>query len=631
MSAPLQPSPPTLKFRSDNELQLIWQDNPPKESYKLLIEENGITLADISLTKSPGILTALKANSCYRIRLVAINIDGASPPSSTTVAWTALPQPTSRAALFSGTWDQSVNVTWDLTNDFNLTPNNSDMFVQIGRAISPHSPKELIGYGTITGLFIDLTATLGNIFYFLRFVQVNPGVTGGENLSNWSDHSEIFNTIRPPTITPKQTLPSESIGFNTYRFGADMRSDGGGGESSGGGDGGGDGGGGGRHEGSWDENNQDDRNDEFTSDDGGDGGNSVVERTETITSYNDGSVEVSRIERDAAGNRVETRISRDSAGNVHGTMTKYDSSNRVTERSEMRRSPRGDYSSTYDKYDSNGQTLDHRTYMESPSIRENKNPTLVRGPDGGFTVVQPGTSNTDRFQTPRPAVQRDNRPNQHNESSNQRPEDRSENGPRENRDLIPERPSGTNAQERPTRNNRNNTTIPSPSTGGRQGNPQFDSRLSTILSELQRRFPDARIRQTDGVRTVEQQAGLMATRAMQNPTDFMANYGAGAYATQMLAWLRNNPNLTHPQVTNHFVEVINQARAGGAYVSNHIASPNQPATAMDISMPRGGTAVQREVENAIRELGGSVNREPNAPTGPHIHFSVPRRRNGRRP
>jgi hypothetical protein len=157
--------------------------------------------------------------------------------------------------------------------------------------------------------------------------------------------------------------------------------------------------------------------------------------------------------------------------------------------------------------------------------------------------------------------------------------------------------------------------------GSARRNSQWaDDRVGTV----QREFPNANIRVTGRERTERRQAELMYDRARANREDLLNTYRNAGYAQQMDQWLRNNPNATREQAVSQFESYINQARRQGARVSNHLPSPNGNVVARDISIPSGGAGVQRQVEQRINELGGSVLREDAAPTGPHWHVQFNR-------
>ena len=318
----------------------------------------------------------------------------------------------------------------------------------------------------------------------------------------------------------------------------------------------------------------------------------------------------------------------------------FDASGNRVERMVLERSTEGrTVEATLDRYDADGHQTDHLRSVDGTLTPDSWRERLVAGPEGSFVPAREPIVNLSEAVTAEPAT-----PNTPQRPAGPRAPGRTPAAPPRN--AQPQAPNRrprneAGAGERPERNAPvRGGSAASPPNGGRQTGAapplathpdaaSLDPRLNDILSRVRERFPAAGIRSTSGVRTVHEQAQLMATRARANGRDFLANYGAGAYAREMLNWVGTNPGATHDDTTRQFEAIITRVRAAGSFVSNHIASPGRPATAMDLSLPRGGPEVRRAVENLIQELGGRVHPEPNAPTGPHLHIDVPQPGRGR--
>jgi hypothetical protein len=79
-------------------------------------------------------------------------------------------------------------------------------------------------------------------------------------------------------------------------------------------------------------------------------------------------------------------------------------------------------------------------------------------------------------------------------------------------------------------------------------------------------------------------------------------------------WFVGNPAATERATIDAFEELIDQARARGALVSNHLSN-----TARDISWPMGSGRQLDAIEARINQLGATVLREPHAAGGRHWH------------
>ena len=138
--------------------------------------------------------------------------------------------------------------------------------------------------------------------------------------------------------------------------------------------------------------------------------------------------------------------------------------------------------------------------------------------------------------------------------------------------------------------------------------------VDALIQMIQREFPNAGIRVTGGIRTVERQAQLMAQRRRQNRAQFISVYVPAAHITEMDNWVTTHPRATEAETVNAFIDIINRAVASGAVVSNHLGNH-----ARDISIPIGTPAVRQQIRNRIIALGGHVIDEHDATGGPHWH------------
>ena len=138
--------------------------------------------------------------------------------------------------------------------------------------------------------------------------------------------------------------------------------------------------------------------------------------------------------------------------------------------------------------------------------------------------------------------------------------------------------------------------------------------VEALVVQVQKQFPDARIRITSRGRTVHDQARLMAQRCRKNRDQFLHTYKSSRHITEMDDWVTANPHATEKAAIQAFEEIINRARQRGEAVSNHLSG-----RARDISIPIGGPNVQRQVRGFIEKLGGRVLDEHDAVGGPHWH------------
>lgn len=141
--------------------------------------------------------------------------------------------------------------------------------------------------------------------------------------------------------------------------------------------------------------------------------------------------------------------------------------------------------------------------------------------------------------------------------------------------------------------------------------------VDALIATIQREFPDAKIRITGRGRTVLRQAELMVQRRRQNRQQFLSTYRPAPHITEMDQWVSNHPQATEAQAVAAFVDIINRARRNGATVSNHLSD-----TARDISIPAGGPAVQAQILQRIKQLGGRVLDERDAVGGAHWHVDL---------
>ncbi|MGY0557319.1 MULTISPECIES: hypothetical protein [unclassified Lysobacter] len=138
--------------------------------------------------------------------------------------------------------------------------------------------------------------------------------------------------------------------------------------------------------------------------------------------------------------------------------------------------------------------------------------------------------------------------------------------------------------------------------------------IDELIRTIQLEFPDARIRITGRARTIRRQAELMAQRIRVSRGEFLTTYRMTRHITEMDEWFRGYPRATETETVDAFEALIEQARARGAQVSNHLSN-----TARDISWPSGSHRELDLIEARIQELGASVLREPRAAGGRHWH------------
>lgn len=151
-------------------------------------------------------------------------------------------------------------------------------------------------------------------------------------------------------------------------------------------------------------------------------------------------------------------------------------------------------------------------------------------------------------------------------------------------------------------------------TNGRNVPPIRPANIDQLLLTIQNEFPTAGIRITGRARTIRRQAELMAQRIRANRQEFLRTYRPAQHITEMDQWYLQNPTATEQVTVNEFERIIQDARARGAQVSNHLSD-----TARDISWPIGTNQQLDAIEARIRALGARVLREPNAAGGRHWH------------
>lgn len=139
--------------------------------------------------------------------------------------------------------------------------------------------------------------------------------------------------------------------------------------------------------------------------------------------------------------------------------------------------------------------------------------------------------------------------------------------------------------------------------------------VDQIIIAVQREYPYAAIRVTGRARTIRRQAELMAQRIRADRHEFLRTYAPKPHIREMDNWTRAHPQATLEETVGAFEGIIRDARVGGEVVSNHLSD-----TARDVSWPIGSPATLDAIEARIRELGGSVIREPNAAGGRHWHI-----------
>lgn len=140
------------------------------------------------------------------------------------------------------------------------------------------------------------------------------------------------------------------------------------------------------------------------------------------------------------------------------------------------------------------------------------------------------------------------------------------------------------------------------------------SNIDQLIAIIQHEFPRAGIRITGRARTIRRQAELMAQRIRANRLEFLRTYRPTWHITAMDQWLRRHPSATERETVDEFERLIEQARARGALVSNHLSN-----TARDISWPIGSRQQLDAIEARINVMGGTVLREPHAAGGRHWH------------
>lgn len=147
--------------------------------------------------------------------------------------------------------------------------------------------------------------------------------------------------------------------------------------------------------------------------------------------------------------------------------------------------------------------------------------------------------------------------------------------------------------------------------GAAQARP---TNIDQLVSIIQREYPSAGIRITGRARTVRRQAELMAQRLRANRLEFLRTYRPARHIDEMDRWLLRHPAASERETVDEFERLIEQARARGALVSNHLSN-----TARDISWPIGSRQQLDAIEIRIVELGATVLREPHAAGGRHWH------------
>lgn len=138
--------------------------------------------------------------------------------------------------------------------------------------------------------------------------------------------------------------------------------------------------------------------------------------------------------------------------------------------------------------------------------------------------------------------------------------------------------------------------------------------IDQLISIIQREYPSAGIRITGRARTIRRQAELMAQRIRANRAEFLRTYRPSWHIGEMDGWLLRNPGASERETVDEFERLIEQARARGALVSNHLSN-----TARDISWPIGDHRQLDAIEARIITLGATVLREPHAAGGRHWH------------
>lgn len=144
------------------------------------------------------------------------------------------------------------------------------------------------------------------------------------------------------------------------------------------------------------------------------------------------------------------------------------------------------------------------------------------------------------------------------------------------------------------------------------------------INLIQQENPNAQIRVTGGERTPRRQAELMYDRASQNRNDFLRTYRPAPHIQQMAEFVQRPGPPDRNEGVAQFEQYIEQARQNGQRVSNHLPSADGNIRSVDISVPQGDAAAQARIEQQIRQQGGTVIREENAPTGRHWHIDYDR-------
>lgn len=130
-------------------------------------------------------------------------------------------------------------------------------------------------------------------------------------------------------------------------------------------------------------------------------------------------------------------------------------------------------------------------------------------------------------------------------------------------------------------------------------------------------FPRAGMRITGRGRTMRQQAALMANviRGVNGRAIFIRTYGRGRqYVRDMIDWYDAHRRATLQETVDQFVVYLNEGRARGERISNHIGND-----AIDISWPIGNNRTLDQIENHLANQGARVIREPDSPNGRHWH------------
>jgi hypothetical protein len=89
------------------------------------------------------------------------------------------------------------------------------------------------------------------------------------------------------------------------------------------------------------------------------------------------------------------------------------------------------------------------------------------------------------------------------------------------------------------------------------------------------------------------------------------------YVTKMRDWVKSHPQASTNDGVAAFAGFINEARAHGAKVSDHLTD-----RALDIPIPNT-EADKQKVRNIIKQYGGVLKEEPAAAGGQHWHISFP--------